>query len=209
MRLPKMILMVLCLLLVFSSGCATLGKEECLNASWRSIGYEDGAHGRAVSQIGQHRKACAKHGVQPDMAAYRTGHKEGLQEYCTPHRGYQLGSRNAVYNTVCQGPLEADFMKGYREGKKIYKMNAQVRNQGREVKRLRKQLETSNLEVNNMEAELVRDGTSKTRRLELLEEIREAEANQKVLFSEITFKERRLARLSRQRDRLIAQSQYE
>ena len=50
--------------------CATLNKDECLTADWYQIGYEDGAKGYPLSRIGKHRKACAKHGVTPDMPPY-------------------------------------------------------------------------------------------------------------------------------------------
>ena len=50
-------------------GCASLDKNECLHADWYAIGLEDGARGRALERLGDHRRACAKHSVTPDAAA--------------------------------------------------------------------------------------------------------------------------------------------
>ena len=42
--------------LLFTTGCATMGKDECLSADWRTIGFEDGAGGYPASRIGQYRQ---------------------------------------------------------------------------------------------------------------------------------------------------------
>lgn len=56
-------------LVVLVSSCASLSKDECVNADWRLIGYEDGSNGAGRVRIGQHRKACADHGVVPKTSA--------------------------------------------------------------------------------------------------------------------------------------------
>jgi hypothetical protein len=43
---------------VVLSACATgMGKDECVAADWRTIGYEDGLHGYPADRIGAHRVA--------------------------------------------------------------------------------------------------------------------------------------------------------
>ena len=42
------------------SGCASLSKSECMNASWEDIGIRDGANGRPEEYLIQHSTACAK-----------------------------------------------------------------------------------------------------------------------------------------------------
>lgn len=49
------------------SACASMSKDECLNANWKTIGYEDGSLGRPETTIQAHRKACAKINVTPDL----------------------------------------------------------------------------------------------------------------------------------------------
>jgi hypothetical protein len=63
------------------TGCATLGKEECLNADWFTIGFEDGARGYPASRIGDHREACAKHGVT--LISDLMSRAAWQQEYCS------------------------------------------------------------------------------------------------------------------------------
>ena len=92
-------------ILMVLAGCASLGKEECLNADWRTIGYEDGTRGYSGSRIASHRKACAKHGVTPDLDQYEEGRLLGLREYCTPRNGYRLGTMGKGYNGVCPSDL--------------------------------------------------------------------------------------------------------
>ena len=81
------------LLGLLATGCASMDEDECRVADWRAIGYEDGASGRAASQLGERREACADHGVTPNFVAYRQGREEGLREYCTPAMGYRLGRK--------------------------------------------------------------------------------------------------------------------
>ncbi|MET0809299.1 MAG: DUF2799 domain-containing protein [Pseudoxanthomonas sp.] len=89
-------LLLSALLILALSGCATMNKDECLTVDWRTVGYEDGVAGRSGDRIAQHRKACAKHGVAPDLDAYQSGRDQGLREYCQPDNGYQLGARGGT-----------------------------------------------------------------------------------------------------------------
>ena len=66
-------------LLLLVSGCASLDKDECLHANWYAIGLEDGARGRSVERLGDHRRACAKHNVAPSAERYVAGRNEGLK----------------------------------------------------------------------------------------------------------------------------------
>jgi uncharacterized protein DUF2799 len=65
----KSLFFVLIGLMVFS-GCATMKKEECLTADWYNIGFEDGTRGYKVSRITNHRKACSKYEIAPNLDFY-------------------------------------------------------------------------------------------------------------------------------------------
>ena len=39
-------------LLATVTGCASLDKHECLNADWRTLGFQDGARGKVADVIG-------------------------------------------------------------------------------------------------------------------------------------------------------------
>ncbi len=45
------------------AGCASLDRDECVNADWYAIGLEDGA--------------CAKHNIAPNSERYLAGRNDG------------------------------------------------------------------------------------------------------------------------------------
>ena len=108
------------------SGCATMSSDECMTSDWSAIGYEDGSRGLMTDRFGQHRKACAKHGVTPDFSAYQSGRDQGLVEFCQPHRGFNVGSNGGSYNGVCNVNLEADFVDAYNAGHQLYTLRSNV-----------------------------------------------------------------------------------
>ena len=103
------------------AGCSsTMNKDECRAVDWRTVGYEDGVAGHSGERIGQHRKACAEHGVTPDLDAYRAGRAEGLREYCQPHNGYRAGVNGAPYYDTCPAELAPAFLAAYESGRELY-----------------------------------------------------------------------------------------
>jgi hypothetical protein len=108
------------------SGCASLSAEECLAADWYTIGIEDGSRGQPLSRVGAHREACAKVGVQPDMARYNDGRAFGLQSFCTRERGYAEGENGRSYSGVCPPHLEPVFMAGYVAGQDRYRIKQDI-----------------------------------------------------------------------------------
>ena len=115
-------------LLLAVSGCATMDRDECLTVDWRTIGFEDGSAGYAGDRIGQHRKACAKHGVTPDLAAYQAGRTEGLREYCVPANGFRLGSQGGSYGGMCPADLDPGFADAYHSGRQLYTLQSRLSN---------------------------------------------------------------------------------
>jgi len=108
------------------SGCATLNEAECLTADWRVIGYEDGAQGQAASKIGEHRKACAKHGVVPNLGEYNIGRENGLREFCQPPNGYNLGLTGQGYTGICPPDLQFAFEDAYHQGRTVYTLKYKI-----------------------------------------------------------------------------------
>ena len=115
-----------CLILLLLPGCATLNKEECLNADWYSIGYVEGARGYPASKIGEHRQACAEYSVKPEFDQYDKGRIARLVEYCNPRNGYWLSTKGALYNGVCPKNLEEPFIVAYQQGKYVYENGTQI-----------------------------------------------------------------------------------
>jgi hypothetical protein len=110
------------------AGCSTgMGKDQCVMADWRMIGYEDGLQGWPADRIGVHRVACAKHQVTPHLSAYLEGRERGLAEYCQPKNGFRVGLQGAGYANVCSGPTEPAFINGYRYGRQIHDARSELR----------------------------------------------------------------------------------
>src|SRR5690606_10220392 len=111
---------------VVLSGCATMNKNECRNADWDLIGFEDGSGGYALDRVGEHRKACAKVDVVPDMTAYERGHAKGARQYCTSERGYREGVNGGNYRGICPADLAPEFTRAYRDGQNLYAVKRQM-----------------------------------------------------------------------------------
>lgn len=163
-------------LIFLLSGCASMDKEECQIADWRAIGYEDGAKGRALSYLGNHRKACSDYGISPDMERYEQGRLAGLHEYCTPSNGFELGKSGQKLNTVCKPPLAEDFKLAWLQGVEVHDALSQLRASERTLKRYQKMVVTLNEQIEDAEAKLVSDGISRKKRKVLLEEIKDLNA---------------------------------
>jgi len=206
-NLGAMVVAILVGLMVIS-GCATLGKDECLNADWRSIGYEDGTRGYSGSRIGSHRKACAKHGVIPNLDQYEQGRLKGLREYCTPRNGYGLGTRGKGYNGVCPTDLDPAFRYAMQEGRKVYSLEREVQQQQRELKKAYKDLDALEMELSDKEAELIKPRVSPRRRKHLLDEFRMLEDEKKALFAKIGEMEKVLEWMQLNLSRVRDQSPY-
>lgn len=108
------------------SGCASMSSDECLASDWTAVGYEDGSRGYTSDRFGQHRKACAKHGITASFSDYQSGREQGLEEYCQPGRGFMVGSNGGGYNGVCSSNLEGDFLDAYNAGHHLYTLRSNV-----------------------------------------------------------------------------------
>jgi hypothetical protein len=152
------------------SGCASMSADECTMSDWRTIGFEDGAQGYTADRLGNHRKACAKHGVAPDFDAYQTGRSEGLRQFCQPSRGFNLGAAGGRYNGVCPGDMEPDFVDAFNTGHQLYNLRASVNSANYQISAKRAELDRSEKRI--LEAELLliaRDTTTEDRILLLAE----------------------------------------
>jgi hypothetical protein len=110
--------------LLLVAACASLDKDECINADWYAIGLEDGARGRAVERMGDHRRACAKHNVTPNSERYLAGRSEGLRSFCTYERGFSEGRAGHAYGAGC--PQPANFLAGYQRGRELHELHRQL-----------------------------------------------------------------------------------
>ncbi|MGH1487278.1 MAG: DUF2799 domain-containing protein [Cellvibrionaceae bacterium] len=132
-------------------GCATMNANECTTANWQAIGYEDGNRGYGASRFGQHRKACAKHGVSADFSVYKQGYDQGVRSYCTPERGYSLGKRNSALPNICPNDLIASVRRGYDLGHNLYLEKKELQE---EIKLLNKDIAVIDADIEVLNEEL-------------------------------------------------------
>jgi hypothetical protein len=161
------------LLVAGLSGCASMSGDECLTSDWEAIGYEDGARGYTSDRLGQHRKACAKHGVTPDFAAYQSGREQGLIEYCQPGRGFDVGVNGGRYNGVCDVNLEADFLDAYNAGYHLYSLRSNVNRATSRINSKENELERIEETIREKEALLIAKETATEERVMLLADLKD------------------------------------
>ncbi|MDX1539162.1 DUF2799 domain-containing protein [Arsukibacterium sp.] len=152
-------------------GCASMDKSQCLTADWRTIGFEDGASGKPETAIGTYRQDCADHGIAPDLNAYRLGHRQGSENFCTQRNGFNVGLRGASYQGSCTADLAEQFLSGYRDGQQLYGLQQAVNNARSAIDRQHRQISNVEKQIAIHTELLVADGLVRDERIRLLNEI--------------------------------------
>lgn len=168
-------------------GCASMSKGECVTADWYAIGYESAIRGQRESQISEHRKACAEHGVTPNLARYLEGREVGLQKFCEPGNGYRLGRAGKGYAGVCPSHVEGDFLRSYRAGRELYDMQQNINRLGRRIKTRQAELKNVNDDIADKQAELIAAGTTASQRALLLTQLLDLQEKAKDIQREIYY----------------------
>lgn len=114
------------------SGCATTGlsKQQCQqltqnSTDWQKVGLQDGLMGRDASYFNQHLQSCSAL-VQANATPtqifssyqklWEQGRQQGIKQYCTPLRAYQLGREGIAYNNICPPEQTVELLKAHDEG---------------------------------------------------------------------------------------------
>ncbi|NLG76101.1 MAG: DUF2799 domain-containing protein [Xanthomonadaceae bacterium] len=163
---------VLLIASVAIGGCATMSEQECLTVDWRTIGYEDGVAGYSGDRIGLHRKACAKHGVTPDLASYQQGREAGLREYCVPANGFRLGAQGAKYHGLCPADLDGPFTTAYESGHHLYTLRARVEDAAYRLGAKRSELESIEKDIVRQSALAVSSDASADERAQAVVDVK-------------------------------------
>lgn len=124
-RVCKAVVIGLGVSLVLSS-CASMSEKECLTVSWTDQGYRDGRQGYPMARVEDHREACVKVGVIPDITQYRAGHDRGVLEYCTPDNAVSEGRLGRPYRQACPVSLEGQFLAYHERGMRVYRAQQQI-----------------------------------------------------------------------------------
>ncbi len=202
----KIIRLAFCILiLLVVSSCATMNKSECLQADWQVIGLEDGAQGRALSYIGTRRKACAEHGVAPNLEQYKIGREAGLKQYCTYKNGYRHGRSGYSYSEVCQRELRGPYSGGFDRGRVIYDMDKEIGHMVKHLESKKAELAGINIEIQRVESHLISKAGSRADRKHHLDEYNHFKADQEALEIYLHDFELGLARKQDERNTLNAE----
>ncbi len=193
---------------VLFSGCATMDKSECRTADWRMIGMEDGARGRPVTYVGNHRKACAEYGIRPDLDLYQVGHRNGVRQFCTPDNGFRQGRAGRGNNDVCPQDLRGGFMAGYDTGYELYQLNSEIRRMQSDVRNMQDYLAELQQQSQLVESRLVSTSLSSSERKLLLDEFKQLQIDIASQQGEVRNSELAAAKLQGEYDVLNSQHGY-
>jgi len=177
--------LVVVILVIGLSGCASMNADECVANDWFAMGHEDGSRGYTSDRFGNYRRACTKHGVTPDFQAYQSGRDQGLVEFCQPGRGYNLGVNGGQYRGVCSVEMEASFLEAYRAGRKLHTLRANVSNANSQIYNREHELEVAEKRATATAVLLVSSDTTTEQRINLLVELKEISERIGQLESEI------------------------
>jgi hypothetical protein len=150
------------------AGCAGMSEQACLVSDWRAVGFEDGAVGRSVTNIGNYRQACSKHGVTPDLDAYRAGHAEGVEIYCRPNNGFEVGHSGATYQGVCPANLESAFLANYDSGRRLFELESALQRIDSQIVSNARAQESIRAELTAIAASMISDATTAEERVLLV-----------------------------------------
>lgn len=156
----KITLAILSSAFLLLSGCATMNEDECRSADWYSVGFEDGAHGRPINYIGNHREACAEYGIRPQADRYQDGWNKGIRRYCTPRNGYQAGMRGHSRGAQCPADLAWEFNAAYQYGHRIYLLNRELSAIEHDMRAAQNELDQVKHELAKIEEQLMGGGRS-------------------------------------------------
>ena len=137
--------LVIAVLSLALQGCATLSERECRDQDWYGIGADDGYDGGPASQIDAHRAACAEFGIEPDTEQYEAGRRDGLVQYCTVSRGFDIGRDGSLYGGGCPEGSDREFLRGYDLGRRFYVVEQELQRIDGDLRMYRSQGTTPDL----------------------------------------------------------------
>lgn len=161
--------------LALLSGCATMNESQCRVGDWGGQGYRDGTEGYPSSRLDDHAKACAKHGVSPNINAYMAAREDGLRSYCTWENGFRSGRAGGSYHGVCSPAEERAFMPAYQDGRQLYQVEQAVSSAESALNSAIRRVESREDKLDAKHRELRQSGLSDEERRHIRNRIREVE----------------------------------
>ncbi len=154
-------------MLLTMSGCASLSKKECMAADWEDVGIRDGANGRPEEYLIQHSTACARVGVAPDRERWLRGREKGLDRFCVPHRAFQAGEYGGGFDAgICRNYDQDRLVFAYEAGRDIYQRTSELTAIDTEMRDIHTALENKELEKKERERLAFRLGVLTVQRVD-------------------------------------------
>lgn len=132
------------------AGCETVSKEQCVAGDWVALGKADGANGYPTSRLSDIVKDCGRYGVTPDTDQYMSGWNQGVQIYCTPMNGYNVGRQGKSASPVCPPQMASSFEYAHSLGSRIWQARSKVEDQQRRVRDLDNRISRLNSDVSGL-----------------------------------------------------------
>lgn len=164
------------------SSCANMNESDCVTADWHLIGFEDGSLGKNESQISQHRKECSKHGVTPDLTAYRNGHFEGSKRFCTTNNGFTRGHQGKDYDRSCPEQFETAFLTGFSDGQTLYGLKTVLNQRAADLEGAYEELDWLEHTITEKSEQMIADGLTRKQRITIRDEIAQHQQQQVEMF---------------------------
>lgn len=184
------------------AGCATLSEPECRTADWQMIGLEDGASGRNISYLAEHRSACAEYSITPNRQAYIEGHNQGVRRFCRAANGFEQGKIGYQYEGICPADLEAEFLYEYQQGYKVFRIQQEIDQLERDLSDKRQQRDKLRERTDNKAAKLLLPNLKELERHQLISDIRAMEREMHDLEHQMEDLDWDIKKLERKRSRL-------
>ncbi len=140
----------------------TPNKTSCSQLDWFEIGRADAVQGKSVIGWEKQQQQCLDFN-DVNHERYLAGWNSGIDAYCVRDHGFIVGRSGLSYERVCPPSAEAEFLKGYELGQRIYtfeKDNLQI---SEELDRLNTALKKEKKEAQFSQKELSRINRLETR----------------------------------------------
>lgn len=119
------------------AACTTMAVQACPITDWYAQGVADGRAGQASDRLVRHRESCPDATAVPDERAWLEGRREGLAEYCQPHRAVDAGLAGRGYAGVCRDPR---YGRLYTAARRVHDSRSRVASIERDIAAKRREI---------------------------------------------------------------------